>query len=91
MSQAGAELAAESGNALRSARAAALAPGPGAGARSGPTASPSTAASKGAVLALTLVMAADHASEGIRVNAVASGTADTPWVARSVAPWSGQA
>lgn len=39
-------------------------------------------ASKGAVLALTLAMAADHAGEGIRVNAVAPGTADTPWVAR---------
>jgi 2-keto-3-deoxy-L-fuconate dehydrogenase len=35
-------------------------------------------ASKGAVLALTLAMAADHAAEGIRVNAVAPGTADTP-------------
>ena len=39
-------------------------------------------ASKGAVLALTMAMAADHAEEGIRVNAVAPGTADTPWVAR---------
>jgi 2-keto-3-deoxy-L-fuconate dehydrogenase len=39
-------------------------------------------ASKGAVLALTLAMAADHAADGIRVNAVAPGTADTPWVAR---------
>lgn len=39
-------------------------------------------ASKGAVLALTLAMAADHAEEGIRVNAVSPGTADTPWVAR---------
>ena len=39
-------------------------------------------ASKGAVLALTLAMAADHAAEGIRVNAVAPGTADTPWVGR---------
>lgn len=39
-------------------------------------------ASKGAVLALTLAMAADHVSEGIRVNAVAPGTADTPWVSR---------
>jgi 2-keto-3-deoxy-L-fuconate dehydrogenase len=39
-------------------------------------------ASKGAVVALTLAMAADHVSEGIRVNAVAPGTADTPWVAR---------
>ncbi|HUK71240.1 MAG TPA: SDR family oxidoreductase [Streptosporangiaceae bacterium] len=40
------------------------------------------AATKGAVLALTLAMAADHVSEGIRVNCVAPGTADTPWVAR---------
>ncbi|GGT84755.1 SDR family NAD(P)-dependent oxidoreductase [Streptomyces lateritius] len=39
-------------------------------------------ASKGAVLALTLAMAADHVSEGIRVNCVNPGTADTPWVAR---------
>jgi 2-keto-3-deoxy-L-fuconate dehydrogenase len=39
-------------------------------------------ASKGAVLALTLAMAADHIGEGIRVNAVAPGTADTPWVGR---------
>jgi len=39
-------------------------------------------ASKGAVLALALAMAADHVHEGIRVNAVLPGTADTPWVAR---------
>ncbi|PAK28020.1 short-chain dehydrogenase [Streptomyces sp. alain-838] len=39
-------------------------------------------ASKGAVHALTLALAADHAAEGIRVNAVAPGTADTPWVTR---------
>ena len=39
-------------------------------------------ASKGAVLALTLAMAADHVQEGIRVNAVSPGTADTPWVGR---------
>jgi NAD(P)-dependent dehydrogenase (short-subunit alcohol dehydrogenase family) len=39
-------------------------------------------ASKGAVAALTLAMAADHLREGIRVNAVMPGTADTPWVAR---------
>ena len=43
------------------------------------------AATKGAVLALTLAMAADHVREGIRVNAVAPGTADTPWVARLLA------
>lgn len=39
-------------------------------------------ASKGAVLSLTRAMAADHVREGIRVNAVNPGTADTPWVAR---------
>ncbi len=39
-------------------------------------------ASKGAVSALTRAMAADHLSEGIRVNAVNPGTADTPWVGR---------
>jgi NAD(P)-dependent dehydrogenase (short-subunit alcohol dehydrogenase family) len=39
-------------------------------------------ASKGAVYALTLAMAADHVREGIRVNCVAPGTADTPWVDR---------
>ena len=39
-------------------------------------------ASKGAVQALTLAMAADHLPEGIRVNCVNPGTADTPWVQR---------
>jgi 2-keto-3-deoxy-L-fuconate dehydrogenase len=39
-------------------------------------------ASKGAVFALTLAMAADHVTDGIRVNAVAPGTVDTPWVGR---------
>jgi NAD(P)-dependent dehydrogenase (short-subunit alcohol dehydrogenase family) len=42
-------------------------------------------ASKGAVAALTLAMAADHVHEGIRVNAVLPGTADTPWVGRLLA------
>lgn len=42
-------------------------------------------ASKGAVHALTLAMAADLISDGIRVNSVAPGTADTPWVARLLA------
>jgi 2-keto-3-deoxy-L-fuconate dehydrogenase len=42
-------------------------------------------ASKGAVHALTLSMAADLVAEGIRVNCVAPGTADTPWVARLLA------
>lgn len=39
-------------------------------------------ASKGAVQSLTLQMAADHIGEGIRVNCVNPGTADTPWVGR---------
>lgn len=39
-------------------------------------------ATKGALATMTLAMAADHVREGIRVNAVLPGTADTPWVAR---------
>lgn len=39
-------------------------------------------ASKGAVEAMTLAMAADWAREGIRVNAVLPGTANTPWIQR---------
>ncbi|WP_127502066.1 SDR family NAD(P)-dependent oxidoreductase [Actinoplanes solisilvae] len=39
-------------------------------------------ATKGAVLSLTLAMAADHLREGIRVNCVNPGTADTPWIGR---------
>jgi NAD(P)-dependent dehydrogenase (short-subunit alcohol dehydrogenase family) len=39
-------------------------------------------ATKGAVWSLTLAMAADLCREHIRVNAVAPGTADTPWIAR---------
>lgn len=39
-------------------------------------------ASKGAVLALTRAMATDHIADGIRVNCVCPGTADTPWVSR---------
>ncbi|MFF8311801.1 SDR family NAD(P)-dependent oxidoreductase [Streptomyces lydicus] len=42
-------------------------------------------ASKGAVLSLTLAMAADHLREGIRVNCVNPGTADTPWIGRLLA------
>ena len=42
-------------------------------------------ASKGAVLALTRAMAADHVGEGIRVNCVTPGTANTPWVQRLLA------
>ena len=39
-------------------------------------------ATKGAVLALTLAMAADHLQDRIRVNCVNPGTTDTPWVQR---------
>ena len=39
-------------------------------------------ATKGAILSLTLAMAAEHIREGVRVNCVNPGTADTPWVAR---------
>ena len=39
-------------------------------------------ATKGAVLSLTLAMAADHVRQGIRVNCVTPGTADTPWIGR---------
>jgi NAD(P)-dependent dehydrogenase (short-subunit alcohol dehydrogenase family) len=39
-------------------------------------------ASKGAIMSLTLAMAADHIAEGIRINCVNPGTADTPWVER---------
>jgi NAD(P)-dependent dehydrogenase (short-subunit alcohol dehydrogenase family) len=39
-------------------------------------------ASKGAILSLTRAMAADGMAQGIRVNAVNPGTADTPWVGR---------
>ena len=39
-------------------------------------------ATKGAVLALTRAMAADHLADGIRVNCVNPGTADTPWIGR---------
>jgi len=39
-------------------------------------------ATKGAVLAMSRAMAADHVREGIRVNCVSPGTADTPWIGR---------
>lgn len=42
-------------------------------------------ASKGAVLALTRAAAIDHIAEGIRINCVAPGTVDTPWVERITA------
>jgi 2-keto-3-deoxy-L-fuconate dehydrogenase len=42
-------------------------------------------ATKGAVLALTRAMAADHLKEGIRVCCVNPGTAHTPWIDRLLA------
>lgn len=41
-------------------------------------------ATKGAVQALTMAMAMDHAREGIRVNCVNPSTVDTPWVRRLI-------
>ena len=37
-------------------------------------------ASKGAIYSLTLAMAVDGLADGIRVNCVNPGTADTPWI-----------
>jgi NAD(P)-dependent dehydrogenase (short-subunit alcohol dehydrogenase family) len=42
-------------------------------------------AAKGAILAMTRAAAMDHISEGVRVNCIAPGTVDTPWVARITA------
>jgi len=42
-------------------------------------------ASKSAVLGLTRSIAADHAAEGIRINAIAPGTVDSTWIARILA------
>src|SRR3954449_3629939 len=41
-------------------------------------------ASKGAVISLTRALAVDHVGDGIRVNAVAPGTVDSPWVRRLI-------
>lgn len=42
-------------------------------------------ATKGAIVALTRAMAADHLKEGVRVNAVCPGTTETPWIQRLLA------
>lgn len=42
-------------------------------------------ASKSAVLGLTRSIAADHAADGIRINAIAPGTVDSTWIARILA------
>lgn len=41
-------------------------------------------ASKGAIRALTMAMAADYVGCGIRVNCVSPGTVDSPWIMRRV-------
>jgi NAD(P)-dependent dehydrogenase (short-subunit alcohol dehydrogenase family) len=42
-------------------------------------------ATKGAIFSLTMAMATDHLKDGVRVNCVNPGTADTPWVQRLLA------
>jgi NAD(P)-dependent dehydrogenase (short-subunit alcohol dehydrogenase family) len=44
-------------------------------------------AAKGAILAMTRAAAIDHIEEGVRVNCIAPGTVDTPWVARITADY----
>jgi NAD(P)-dependent dehydrogenase (short-subunit alcohol dehydrogenase family) len=39
-------------------------------------------AAKGAILAMTRAAAIDHVEEGVRVNCIAPGTVDTPWISR---------
>jgi NAD(P)-dependent dehydrogenase (short-subunit alcohol dehydrogenase family) len=42
-------------------------------------------AAKGAILTITRAAAIDHVSEGVRVNCIAPGTVDTPWIGRITA------
>jgi NAD(P)-dependent dehydrogenase (short-subunit alcohol dehydrogenase family) len=42
-------------------------------------------AAKGGILSLTRAAAIDHVGEGIRINCIAPGTVDTPWVQRITA------
>ena len=42
-------------------------------------------ATKGGILALTRAAAIDHVGEGVRVNCIAPGTVDTPWIGRITA------
>jgi NAD(P)-dependent dehydrogenase (short-subunit alcohol dehydrogenase family) len=42
-------------------------------------------AAKGGILALTRAAAMDHIEEGIRINCIAPGTVDTPWIDRITA------
>ncbi|HWE58633.1 MAG TPA: SDR family oxidoreductase [Solirubrobacteraceae bacterium] len=71
--------------ALRSSRSAAIVNTCSIAATAGLPARALYSATKGAVLSMTLSTAADLIREGIRVNAVNPGTADTPWIARLLA------
>jgi 2-keto-3-deoxy-L-fuconate dehydrogenase len=71
--------------ALRSSRSAAIVNTSSIAATAGLPARALYSATKGAVLSMTLSMAADLIREGIRVNAVNPGTADTPWIGRLLA------
>ncbi|HJQ29914.1 MAG TPA: glucose 1-dehydrogenase [Rubrobacter sp.] len=42
-------------------------------------------AAKGAILAITRAAAIDHVEENVRVNCIAPGTVDTPWIGRITA------
>ena len=42
-------------------------------------------AAKGAILTITRAAAIDHVEEGVRVNCIAPGTVDTPWIGRITA------
>jgi NAD(P)-dependent dehydrogenase (short-subunit alcohol dehydrogenase family) len=42
-------------------------------------------AAKGAILSITRAAAIDHVEEGVRVNCIAPGTVDTPWIGRITA------
>jgi meso-butanediol dehydrogenase/(S,S)-butanediol dehydrogenase/diacetyl reductase len=44
-------------------------------------------AAKGAILAITRAAAIDHVDEGVRVNCIAPGTVDTPWIGRITADY----
>ncbi|MGB3682750.1 MAG: glucose 1-dehydrogenase [Rubrobacteraceae bacterium] len=44
-------------------------------------------AAKGAILSMTRAAAIDHIEEGVRINCIAPGTVDTPWVERITATY----
>ncbi len=44
-------------------------------------------AAKGAILSMTRAAAIDHIEEGVRVNCIAPGTVDTPWIGRITATY----